>query len=375
MGLIVGLAACPRDLDRFQLGGGEGEDGGVDEGADGAPGSGDSASDCACGGGSEVPAGCAACDCPLPAVLALVESRDGSSANDGSVLLYSLATGQSCGALTGGETLPSDVTAVGWIPPATIAVGSDEVMRALNPRHDTYRWVYAPPCCSAGLPRDVFWVRGPAGETHVAAGYTNGLGYDEIRYLQVYDGDGQVVDTWPLNDAASPLHLGLSIEGMTRSPLDPSHVMIFKRGTYAAADIAVPYGDVDAYPMTYYQALPSGTPFAIHAISRSGMGRVAFGGGAYIGEAESVYYTNDPGTGPMVHGPLRCDAHCYEPARFWDAAPDPTDDSAAIAICFADDSGARAHVVRMDEAGGCEVLVDGSTLPPLRRPIRLDIAQ
>ena len=37
-------------------------------------------------------------------------------------------------------------------------------------------------------------------------------------------------------------------------------------------------------------------------------------------------------------------------------------------------TGNRAHVVRVNQAGTCELVFDGNALPPLQRPIRLDVA-
>jgi hypothetical protein len=377
--LAFAVAACPSDLDRFELvcdgAHSTGDDGGGGGGGDGQALWDGVVAECACGSGSEIPAGCAACDCPMPAVLMLVDSRSGSAPTDGKVMLYSLATQSACGELSGGETLPSSVSTVAWIPPATIAVGSDpDVIRAINPRYDDYRWVYDPPCCAGGWPRDVFWLEGPSGETYTAAAYTLDQGYDDIRYVEAYDAAGARVDGWNLNDTASPLKLGLSIYGMKRSPLDPKQLLLFKSGTYAAATIGAPFDGEDVYPTTYHAALPSGTPDTIHAIRQGDLSRVTWVSGAFSDDPESIYYTSDTGSGPMVAGPLRCDAQCTVPARFYDAVPDPADPTGVIAVCFADETGGRAHVVRLNRAGDCSLVLDGNTLPPLQRPIRLDVA-
>jgi hypothetical protein len=377
LGLACLLSACPSDLDRFQLvcdaehgGGGDGGGGGGGDGAlpDGV------VAECGCSG-PEIPPGCAACDCPLPAVLILVQSLSGSAPTDGGVLVYSLATESTCGRLSGGDTLPSDVTAVAWIPPNTIAVGAQpDVVRGINPRYDQYRWTYDPPCCAGGTPMELFWLQGPSGETLVGAG--NVVSYDEIRYLELLDSAGVPVPgfRWTLNDTSSPLKLGLSIYGMKRSPFDPTQVVVYKQGTYAAGTIAAPYDGSDVYPTTYYTALPSGTPDAIGSLRQGQLSRLAWVAGAFSDDPESVYFTSDTGAGPMVAGPLRCDDHCYVPARFWDAVPDPSDATGVLAVCFADETGGRAHVVRMNQAGECSLIVDGNALPPLQRAVRLDIA-
>jgi hypothetical protein len=77
-----------------------------------------------------------------------------------------------------------------------------------------------------------------------------------------------------------------------------------------------------------------------------------------------------------MSGPLRCVSElCNAPWELEDVAVDPTSPAGYFAICHGPGSIPRFHVIRGDgdrDGESCEVVIDGTTLPPGVTPVALD---
>lgn len=109
--------------------------------------------------------------------------------------------------------------------------------------------------------------------------------------------------------------------------------------------------------------------------SSSGGKRTAWVQHAFSPNADQLYFVNDTGSGPQLTGPLHC-TNAGNPCGsvFLDVMPDPTDATKLFAVCqgTASNSG---HVVRLDQSGACELIVDGAKLPALSYAAQLALAQ
>jgi hypothetical protein len=304
--------------------------------------------------------------CTTPTVLVLLRNANQSSIG-GQVFQMSLASSppQRCGT-TIKNTIVDLPFAVAWIPPDAIAVGADSSIYMIDAVADTYRWNQ-----TTARVRDIFPIQSPQGTAVAAA--TFDTSYSEIgNVLVLGKANGSQLKNFALN--STPFLLGLGVVGMTQSPLDPSHVFAIKPSDYSAADAPVPFDNQTITKQVYYQNPPPSGVFSSIASVRAtgGVVRTAWVDSATDNSDDAAFYVNDTGSGPLLNGPLRCNASvCGSPLRLTDVVPDPTSTTSVIGICEASSTSTVAHVVRFGATGTCEVLVDGSKLPSLVFPVRV----
>jgi hypothetical protein len=327
--------------------------------------------------------------CTAPALLALIQSVNGASQTGGKVLQFALGGGsaQPCGRqLTAGNTLGNQNLAITWLAPDRIVVaGGNGILYFLDPATDTYRGTYMPPTLIGYTPLDVFPVAAPGGKTAVGVAYDQGMD-NEADDLQVIDKTTAMkLYEWNVKDTSPTgiLPLGSSIISITRSPLDPTHGFAIKQDSfsgYAAGDFPLPFDGTPVKATKYENVLPTnaGTMQTFYAVAASAGGgrRVAWTTTSFS-SGDNVFYTDDTGAGPALVGPIRCtgNALCKSPPRYADAVPDPTSPTHVIAICQDATSSNARHIVRFDENGGCDTLLDGRTLPQSTYPGRLAVME
>jgi hypothetical protein len=356
--LVGGCGFHPASSD-----GGSDTDMGANGGGGGAGGGGTGGGAGGGGGGGD---GGAPDDCTTPTLLVLLRNANQSSIG-GQVFQLSLATSppQKCG-ITIKNTIVDLPFAVAWIAPSSIAVGMDSSAVLIDAATDQYRWNK-----TTGRVADVFPIMSPQGLAVGVATYDTS--FSEIGEVQVFDQPmGKSLGDWTMN--SNPFLLGLSVVGMTQSPLDPTHVFAIKPIDYQAADAPVPFDNQPINKTIYYmQAPPSGGFTSIASVRAVGnVIRTAWVDSSTDSSPDSAYYVNDTGSGPILAGPLSCAATvCGTPFRITAVVPDPTDTTHVIGICQAASTSTIAHVVRFAATGTCEVLFDGTSLPSLVFPVRV----
>lgn len=258
---LLSLAGCPPSLDRFQVGDG---DGGVP--GDSAPGDSSVPTDAAPDGGPVpgcgLPATCTA-GCPLPWLLASVEDLPGNDDCGGQVVRMSIADRETfcvCTTLRAGGTMPQLPFSVGFVPPSTVVVASeDDRTVAIDGMTDRVLWDES----FGGQPVDIFPIETPSGELQAVVASRRRGG--DIRSLYFYDAaTGGVADV----RSSTELGIGLSSPSMTLSPRDRHFLRALKvNGGYAAAD-------VDPWGMFVFNSPP-------HTAERSGF---------FLGSISSFYW-------------------------------------------------------------------------------------
>lgn len=396
--LVVLLAGCGFHTSECHDGGsggggdGGGGDLGVSNDGDGGTDSSDlGGSDLSSGGGGRVGT------CPTPALFVLVQSNNGATQTGGRILqltIHSDGSVAKCGNdLTANGTLPSQVTAIGWIPPNLVGgVGTNGKLIALDPTTDNYHWSYTPPCCAGDGPIcSVFPIRRSDGKTQVAAAWgCGGTGAPDLTGIDVFDNaKGTLIEGWKLNDSTSPILLGLSVLAMTQSPLDPTHLFYSTESSAskpgAAIDIPLPVDGGTVQGTVYQNMLPTnGLNWIIHAIPSSNGGgmRTAWVQHGFSPSQDELYFVNDTGGGPQLTGPLHCknlgtaagQVNCASPMVFNDVMPDPSNGTKLFATCTGAASN-TGHVVRIDSSSMCELIVDGSKLAVQTYPAAFALAQ
>lgn len=329
------LAGCPPDLDRFHLAS-SGTDGGDPESDAGEPG-GDSGP--LLGG-----------PCEVPHLLVAVESLEGGA---GRVLRFELADDgavRRCGDLGAAGEIASMPLTLAWLDDERVAVASDVGIQMLDPTGDSLVWSTG----GDGLwPRDAFVLEEPGIGRRLAIAVGQ-PGIDDLREIRVYDGDGGVTRSWPLNGGDLPL--GLGVYGVTQSPVHRERLLAVKLGGYAAAE-------VDPWEPAGYTAEPwvrdrKGVVFSsISALESDGLNRVAWVG--VEAGASGVYYLFEP-TGQPGQTPSMGIGCGNRECSFVHAVPDPTLNTRLFAICA---EGSERDLVRFTSTGGeCEVIVSAADL-------------
>jgi hypothetical protein len=333
--------------------------------------------------GSDMAGGCNTCNCGQAALLVAVESVNGATSNDGRILQFSLSsTGpiSKCGKdLTVNKTLEKSPQSLAWYPPDGILFGGETTLYLIDAAKDLYRWNYKTqrsdiPLAAFPLIKD--------GSQVVGAGFDT-TNFGEMQTLQIIDPkNGMMLFSWDMTDANnSPIYLGGGIVGLTQSPLDPTHMFYMKMfvNQMPAADIAIPYDNMMVKGTPYWPTKPSGTDLTRISVVKNaagGLKRVAWlqhNTGNTLGD--NIYYVNDDGTGPTQTGPLVCNnMACKTPFKSNDVAPDPTAANRVFATCDSPTDN-LGHVVRLDDSGACDVVLDGNSLPTLTYPSRLAIAE
>jgi hypothetical protein len=321
---------------------------------------------------------CSGCGCGSPALLVSVTNQTSSADEGGRVLQLALdANGvvAPCGPeLTLANKLPAAATALGWIAPNGVAYGAREGLFLIDSAEDSRRWLYN--TSNLDVPRAVFPLD-RMGETVIAVGYdTND--FVDIRALYVIDPvAGKKLSSWDLTAPGSPIKIG-AVDTIARSAIQPSHIFFsgrFSLSQPAATDVDVPFAEQDASPIAYWtSSLPGAYSRSIHTLRIGNMSRTVWLQATdNLTAPNAIYYANDTGSGPSLTGPLSCTLpQCATPFRSIFAVADPTASDRVIATCNSPTS-TVGHVVRIDAAGHCTLLVDGSTLPPKTNPSKLAI--
>jgi hypothetical protein len=327
---------------------------------------------------ADLAGGCNTCNCGQPALLIAIQSVNGALATDGRILQFALGNPRTrCKDLTVGKTLDKSPRAFSWYPPDSILYGGETTLYLIDAVKDLYRWNYKTP--RSDYPRSAFPLIKDGAQV-VGAGFDT-TNFSEIQQLYILDPkNGMRLFNWDVTDQAGPIVLGGGIPEMTQSPLDPTHVFYLKTiiNDAPAADVAVPYDDVMVKPTVYWAQKPTGAYLStIESVKDApgGLTRTVWlQHSSSSTQGDAVYYVNDDGTGPALTGPLSCNnPACKSPFKANDAAPDPTSTNAVFATCESPMSN-QGHVVRIDDNGVCDLILDGTTLATLTYPSRLAIA-
>jgi hypothetical protein len=351
-------------------GGGGGDD--VDMAGGGSGGGG--------GGGGGGTSMCTGCGCGAPVLMVAVQSVNGATGVDGRVLQRNLpATGAAtaCGPdLKASGALSKSPTSISWVPPDGILWGSSESIIYLDGIKDQIRWTYRP-TQFGDVPRSLFTLTRPAATDVVAIGYdTNGS--DQINVLAMVDlKDGKELKWWDIQSSTGMIYLGSSVPSMARDPFDSSRVAYINNGITAhpAMQTTLPWDGNPVAPGVWYMTRPPGNyPKTLNSYVGGGLKRAVWAQATTSSTVDDVIYEiDDDGTGPTLHGPLKCAdaAICKQPFKTSDAVPDPTMPERVLATCDGLTSNVK-HVVRID-ATTCEQIIDGSKLLTLTYPVALAV--
>ena len=387
LGLVFFLSGCFTDLSGTKVqrdlsGGGGGND--LSVGGDDGGGGGDAdltgvtldlKSNQDGGGGDLAPSA----TCALPYLAVLINTSSGA-ATHGRVERIPLDGRPRCKALTLGNSLPVNGTALGFLPPETIAVGGTNIVYQIKGDDKAAAGFFQGDTSYAyGVPvDDLFPVLDATGKQLLGITYDNNQFTStgtEVAYLAIIDGD-QHVDHWEVATSAV-IKIGSNVRSMTTSPLDRHKIMATKvyDPAFAAAEFTPPWTDTPVEVTTPHYQGALGSPGQTHTIktlrvqpASDVIARTAWtfraNGGGY-----SVYYLNDDQMGGKdLVGPLTCNlAVCSTEMTdpILDAVPDPGNLDAVIAICIDKDASSspdKAHVVRMKADGSCEMILDGDDL-------------
>lgn len=329
------LAGCPADLGRFHL---------SDAASDAVPGdvgtpadsSTDAGPDGAVPGSCELAPTCTA-GCPLPWLLASVEDLPGDEDCGGQVVRMSISDRETfcvCPTLRAEGTMPSLPFAVGFVPPSTVVVASEED-RALAIDGETDRVLWDEPF--GGQPADIFPIEAPSGELQVVV--ASKVRGGDIRSLYFYDAaSGGAADV----STTTELGMGLGIPSVTVSPRDRHFLRALKtNGGYAAAD-------VDPWGMVVFNSPPhtaDRSGFFLRSISSffyGGTYRVAWTGRRTDLSPELHQVYNYRSSTPADDGRVPLGAVCREgedrldfgvECDFLHAVPHPFHDTDQFALC------------------------------------------
>lgn len=297
-----------------------------------------------------------------------------------------------CKALKLGNSLPNDLSSIGFLPPSTIAVGGLNVVYQIKPDDKAAAafWKSKESFAYGVMIDDVFPIQHTDGTYYLAAthdGEQFSCCGNSIEYVSVIDGDHDVTN-WSLGSSSGDIRIGSDVRGMAPSARDPKKIFAAKGLTdpyFAAGEFAPPWDDTPVeVTMPYYQAGlgVQGEARSVKTLRVSNgsgvLARTAWVFKPQAAAAYQVYFLNDDlaGTKNLV-GPLTCDLpQCATAttAPIYDAVPDPTNEDAVLAICSDKDAGSswnKSHVVRMKGNGMCELVFDGEPLLSNEYPVRL----
>lgn len=172
--------------------------------------------------------------CPLPWVLASIEDLPGGAECGGRVARFAVLPDEStcsCGMLAADDPIPRLAFTIGFVPPSTVVVASeDDQVVGIDATSD--RLVWSAP--SRDQPGDVFPLAEPAvGPAHAAVAYRP-RGSTQLRRLDLHaTDDGRLVRSFDLSAVEA-----FGISGATLSPWSRTSLRAVKpNGGYAAADI------------------------------------------------------------------------------------------------------------------------------------------
>jgi hypothetical protein len=300
---------------------------------------------------AEVPAAGA---CARPVLLAAVENLAPGAERGGFIARYSLRDDRRCTDFDDGGRLYAQPLALAWTPEGAVAVAFREEVALLDGDTGAVRERYPGPTESPTLlPQDVAPLALPAGPS-VAVGYRGDRG--EIERVRVHTrGRSGLIYEW-----VPRTHLLSSFNAMTRSPLDPSHLLILSTFTNSTRDLTLPV--TAAVGLGPYAALSGASGFT-RVYNDGDPNRTVWT------EPQRAYYLRFP-MGPLPFMPLGpraipgCDA---TPCRdLVQVVPDPIGDLNLLALCESGNDTVR-YVVR-STASACLVL-DGRALRPGRTRI------
>ncbi|MBI5512587.1 MAG: hypothetical protein HY909_02400 [Deltaproteobacteria bacterium] len=292
--------------------------------------------------------------CTRPALLAAVENLAAGAERGGFIARYSLQDGRRCADFDGGGQFPAQPLALTWTPEGAVAVAFREEVLLLHGDTGAVLDRYPGPVESPTLlPQDVVPLALPAGPS-VAVGYRGDR--SEIERVRVHTrGRSGLMYEW-----VPRTHLLSSFNAMTRSPLDPSHLLILSTFTNNTRDLTLP---VTAAVRLEPYAVLSGASGFTRVYSYGDPNRTAWT------EPARAYYLRNP-SGPPPFMPLGprtlpgCgDTLCRELVQ---VVPDPVGDLNLLALCESGNDTVR-YVVR-STSSECLVL-DGRALRPGRTRI------
>ena len=390
-GAALALVGCFDNLTgtkvKHDLGGGGDVDLSVPGNSDGGNPPGDLAGATVDGGGG-TDGGTNPFACELPFLAVLINSNSGSSVS-GRIERLPLDGRPKCKALSLAGSLPKDLTAMGFLPPETIAVGGTNIVYQIKQNDKAAAGFWKGNTTYAyGVPiDDLFAIKDGSGNQYLAVAH-DGEQFTstgtQIAYLSIINGD-QDVTHWQV-DSSGTIKIGWEVRAMTTSALDRTKIFAAKGLTdpyFAAAEFTPPWDDQIVEPKApYYQQTLGATGEArtirtLRVSTGSGiLRRTAWtfrpGGGS---TQYQVYYVNDlEGGAKEMVGPLTCSlpACSTKPSTpLSDAVPDPTNNDAVIAICADATDSSTAHVVRMTSTGDCSMILDGATLLSQEYPGKL----
>jgi hypothetical protein len=261
--------------------------------------------------------------------------------------------------------VPTNVYAIGWMPPDEVAVATVDELDALDATTGILDW-QQPLTNMNFFPNDLFPLQTPTGESLVAIAYAP-QGGSEINSIYAYDhATSALVNHWTLNDGM--FVLGLSWVSMTQQPSRPTHF-------FAQNDLSdIALRDVDPFNNLFALGDVTTTRFLHHVSALSdGKLRVAWTGDATTSD-DSVFYLNAAG---QVSSPIACSV-AASACEFQRATPDPTSmGSRYFAVCW-HSAVLQGQVVRLTTSSvagsSCEVIYDTTGLGQ-RRPFAIAIAQ
>lgn len=297
--------------------------------------------------------------CQRPMLLIAVENLAGQATNGGRIVRLSLGAGaapKSCPTLSGGGQLSPRPLAVAMTASGLVAAATTNGLSVLDPGTDSVRWSMPLPTAKAQVPIDVFPLDQPGGPPLIAVAAGDGSG--DIGELVLFGEAAATPSRKSLDGVQLPLGTGIS--GMTRSPLDPTHLFAAEPGSPMAAawDVSPWTGSKSVYRLgvTYLKTL--------YATS----GRVAWQNDF---DTSALYYANGaafPTEKPL--GPINCVGTCDTIVH---AVPDPTSLTAFFLLCEGAQPNTR-HIARLN-GGNCDDVFEGAQLDANSRLSRLGIAE
>jgi hypothetical protein len=309
--------------------------------------------------------------CPTPLLLVGVENLHNGDSGGGRVARLSLGASsqQSCTTLRGqGLIAPQPLAVAGFS--GGIAAATRDGIYVVDPASDRIKWSKPAPSQTTWLPLDAFSILTPGGAPVIAVAYGPSGNPSTIREIDAYDETG-VAEPGPMpwciqGTGCTSLPLSLGILSMSATPIDLTHFIALDYSTPAAAWEVDPWTQTKtAYLGSYTQQLAS-----IYSVVSGGKARFAWLD--QTDAAGAIQYSVDNGGGPSgIGGAIKCDSGCV---TILHVVPDPTTLYGFFLLCDGATVDART-VVRMDDAGTCTRILDGTTFGAESRLSRLGILQ
>jgi hypothetical protein len=274
--------------------------------------------------------------CALPQLLVAASAPSGTLGGGvARVALGAAGATQTCSVLTADGTLPAEIDAVTWVGGDVVAATA-KAAYGLDPIGDKVAFSADAP---VGMtPVDAYGLA----VNSTAPGLMVGFGAGEIDRVEGYRTDGIMFTAFDASSAFFPT--GAGTRSITAEPVYEDDGFLLASGksldlmffNHVASDI--------------FDAPTGADLISVFATAESGRS-------VWVDRAvNGVRWLASGGT--AMQGPISCPMQACTLAH---AVFDPTDDHAFFALCVDASDGRR--VLRLDDAGGCAVILDGTMLP------------